>query len=208
MQYPQLLSRYPIISDQINQPALAVVLRELEAVLEQGIDGDVAEFGCYIGTTSVFIRRLLDTNRQNADRKFYVYDSFAGLPAKALEDNSSAGIEFKAGELTVSKKQFIQTFQKANLTLPVVTKAWFADLTDRQLPTDIAYAFLDGDFYESIIDSLKLVWPRLSAGGTITIDDYNRPALPGVTKAVSDFFGTQNVNLHHEHGIAIITKGL
>ncbi len=206
MHYAQLLSRYPIISDQINQPALAVVLRELETVLEQGIDGDIVEFGCYIGTTSVFIRRILDTSQRGADRKFYVYDSFAGLPAKTTDDNSSAGIEFQAGELTVSKKQFIQTFQKANLSLPIITKAWFADLTDRQLPTTIAYAFLDGDFYESIIDSLKLVWPRLSAGGTITIDDYNRPALPGVTKAVSDFFGTQNVNLHHEHGIAIITK--
>lgn len=206
MTYQALLTKYPIISDQIDRAALGVVLRELEQTLAIGVDGDIAEFGCYIGTTSIFIRRILDSTGQSSERRFYAYDSFVGLPEKTVTDNSTAGTQFRAGELTVSKKQFLNTFQKARLVAPITYKAWFKDLTDAQLPDKLAYAFLDGDFYESITDSLELVWPRLSVGGVITIDDYERAALPGVTKAVSHFFKDKNISLHHEHGIAIIKK--
>ncbi len=60
--------------------------------------------------------------------------------------------------------------------------------------------------YESIIDSLRLVWPRLASGGVITVDDYQRDALPGVERAVSDFFQHKLVRIHHEQQIAIINN--
>jgi O-methyltransferase len=206
MIYKSLLSQYPIISDQIDKPALGVVLRELEKVLGQGIVGEVVEFGCYIGTTSLFIRRLLDELSLAEGRDFYAYDSFAGLPEKATQDNSAAGEEFKAGELAVSKKDFLRSFQKANLKAPITHKSWFNDLKPTQLPEKLAYAFLDGDFYDSILDSLNLVWPLLSPGGVVTIDDYERPALPGVTLATQTFLSGKAKELHSEHGIAIIKK--
>jgi O-methyltransferase len=204
MHYSAILDRYPIVSDQATRPRLNVVLRELERVLEQGIPGDIAEFGCYIGTTSLFIRRLL--NELTRGRSFYAYDSFAGLPAKTKPDESSAGAEFKSGELTISKREFLQTFHRANLVPPVTHKAWFKDLEAAQLPDALAFAFLDGDFYESILDSFKLAWPRLERGGVLTVDDYQREALPGVTAAVRDFFGGTPENLRFEHTIAIIKK--
>ena len=200
----ELLDQYPIISDQITKPALGVVLRELEAVLAAEVQGAVTEFGCYIGTTSLFIRRLLD--EQDSSREFHVYDSFAGLPAKSIYDASAAGTDFKAGELQVSKKHFLKEFQKANLTPPVTHKAWFEDLGKRDVPEQIAYAFLDGDFYESILVSLQLTWPRLTSGGVITIDDYQRETLPGVERAVRDFFQGKAIEAHHEHNIAVLRK--
>ena len=201
---PQLLKQYPIISDQISATALGVVLRELDAMLERGIAGDIAEFGCYIGTTSLFIRRVLNAHLGGAGRQFYAYDSFKGLPSKSAQDSSGAGEQFKDGELAVSKKQFLQQFQKAGLAAPITNKGWFSGLTPTQLPNQIAYAFLDGDFYDSILDSLKLVWPRLAPGGSVTIDDYQRDALPGVERAVKTYFHEQTVTVRHEHHIAII----
>ncbi len=121
MNYQALLTKYPIISDQIDKSAIGVVLRELEQILDKDTAGDVAEFGCYIGTTSVFIRRVLDGAGQS-QRKFYAYDSFVGLPEKTNADNSTAGTQFKGGELTVSKKQFLNTFQKARLVAPITYK--------------------------------------------------------------------------------------
>ena len=202
----QLLGLSPIISDQIQKPALAVVLRELEAILEKQVAGDIAEFGCYIGTSSLFIRRLLNAHNASSERSFYAYDSFVGLPEKTTADNSGAGLQFQGGELSVSKKQFLQEFHKARLAPPITHKAWFKDLTAQQLPAQLAYAFLDGDFYESIIESLRLVWPRLQTGGVITVDDYQRDALPGVERAVRDFFQDKSVDIHHEHHIAIIKR--
>jgi O-methyltransferase len=202
MKYPQLLGHYPIISDQISKPALAIVLRELETALEQGTAGDIVEFGCYIGTTTLFMRRLLDA--YTSDKLLFAYDSFEGLPEKIAQDASGVGEQFQAGELRVSKKDFLREFQKANLRPPITHKAWFKDLRPDQLPEQISFAFLDGDFYDSIMDSLKLVWPRLATGGVITIDDYGRDALPGPERAVRDFFHGRSVQLHHEHNIAII----
>jgi O-methyltransferase len=200
----RLLAAHPIMSDQIGRPALQVVLRELEGVLEQGITGDLAEFGCYSGTTSLFIRRVLDAH--DSERQFYAYDSFQGLPVKGTADNSRAGEQFLAGALAVSKKDFLRNFQRAGLRPPITYKAWFSDLQAEQLPDRLAYAFVDGDFYQSILESLKLSWPRLSPGGVLTIDDYGREALPGVERAVHDYFGDTPATLRVEHNIAIIRK--
>ena len=51
----------------------------------------------------------------------------------------------------------------------------------------IAFAFLDGDFYESIKDSIKLVAPKMSDGGVMVVHDYTNPALPGVKRAVDEW---------------------
>ena len=71
--------------------------------------------------------------------------------------------------------------------MPVIKKAWFRDLASEDVPERIAFAFLDGDFYESIRDSLRLVVPRMSEGGVIVVHDYNNPALPGVRRAVEEW---------------------
>lgn len=193
-----LLTRYPLVSDQVNKDQLAVILGALERVLPK-LDGAVVEFGCYIGTASLFIRRLLDSLNDN--RAFHVYDSFEGLPPKTTQDESRAGDQFQAGELAVSKKQFLQQFQKAGLRPPIVHKGWFKDLTEADVPPQIAFAFLDGDFYESIRDSLKLVLPRMQAGGVIIIDDYAREALPGAARAVQELISPQFVRTQHNLGV-------
>src|SRR5690349_9040266 len=99
MHTQDFLNRYPIISDQIKRPALEVVLGALEQVLKTHVDGDVVEFGCYIGTTSLFARRLLDVYGMSDKQLLYAYDSFAGLPPKSRQDTSAAGVDFKGGEL-------------------------------------------------------------------------------------------------------------
>ncbi len=174
-----------LISEQVSRAQITTILTELERVLQQGIHGAVVEFGCYQGTTSLFIRRLLDAYSDTRD--FHVYDSFAGLPPKSPEDTSVAGDQFQAGELAVSKKQFLQEFHRASLRPPAIHKGWFAELTDTDVPDQIAFAFLDGDFYASIRDSLHLVLPRLAPGATVIVDDYAREALPGPARAVKQF---------------------
>jgi O-methyltransferase len=199
----QLLSKYPLISDQVNKDQLSVILRELEKVLAANTNGAIVEFGCYIGTTSLFIRRLLDAHSDN--REFHVYDSFEGLPPKTAQDESRAGDQFQAGELSVSRKQFLQQFQKAGLRPPITHKSWFSDLTEKDVPEQIAFAFLDGDFYESIRDSLKLVLPRMQQGGVIVIDDYAREALPGAAKATHELLPPQlKARLRTTHNLGVI----
>lgn len=197
----QLLNRYPLVSDQVNKDQVRVILEALQKVIDSKTSGDVVEFGCYIGTTSLFIRRLLDIAGVSQTAIFHAYDSFEGLPEKTAADGSRAGEQFVAGELAVSKKAFMHEFQKAHLRPPIVHKGWFSSLSVNDVPEKIAFAFLDGDFYESIRDSLRLVLPRMQKGGVIVVDDYAREALPGAAKAVHEHFRPDQVRTAHNLGI-------
>ncbi|HSW99677.1 MAG TPA: TylF/MycF/NovP-related O-methyltransferase [Patescibacteria group bacterium] len=197
----------PLISDQVSKADINLIWRELEQVLADNITGAVVEFGCYVGTTSLFIRRLLNKANEQT-RPFHVYDSFEGLPQKATGDASAAGVDFQAGKLAVSKKEFLRQFHIARLQPPIIHKGWFSALDDDAVPNPIAFAFLDGDFYTSILDSLKLVWPNMAPKGTILIDDYQRPELPGVEQAVHEFFQDKAMPIIRvEHNIAILRMG-
>lgn len=149
------------------------------------VDGDVVELGCYEGDTSLLFAEML--RRENSEKRLWIYDSFEGLPEKTTYDECEAGRDFQKGELMVSKKYVKQRFLRANLPVPVIKKAWFNELTDEDLPSRICFAFLDGDLYESIRDSLMLVTDKMSAGGVMVVHDYNNEQLPGVTRAVDEW---------------------
>ena len=193
---------FQLVSDQVSYTEAEIIVRQLESVLQNGVAGDIVEFGCYAGTTSLFIARLL---KQLAEkRQFHVYDSFEGLPEKIGADNSAAGEQFKSGELKATKIQFINNFKRAGLPLPIIHKGWFNELTDSDVPNQIAFAFLDGDFYESIRDSLKLIENKLSPGAVIVVDDYQSEALPGTQKAVTQWLKNKSYKIHHQQSLGII----
>jgi hypothetical protein len=200
-----LLAKYPIISDQVDTKELGVLLRELEKLLQSGATGNIVEFGCYVGTTSLFIRRLLDA--YDFTGEFHVYDSFAGLPEKTQADNSVAGEQFKAGELLAPRKTFVQNFKKASLKLPIIHKGWFADFTPEDVPESIIFAFFDGDFYESIVDSFRVCDGKFQETATIIVDDYANEALPGAARAVDEWLTNyRQFTIRTEASLAIISS--
>lgn len=198
----QLLKKYPIISDQVDVNELRVILMELEKQLQQKLHGNVVELGCYTGTTSLFIRRLLDA--YDFTGEYHVYDSFAGLPPKTPEDMSVAGDQFKAGELYAQRKEFQMNFKKAGLTLPKIHKAWFSEMTPDDLPREIMFAFFDGDFYESIKDSFRVTEPNLANDARIIVDDYANEALPGAAIATNEWMQSHQRSLRVQSSLAVI----
>ena len=190
-----------LISDQVDQNEISVIIKYLRKTISDNILGDVVEFGCYLGTTSVFIARELE----KTGKKFYVYDSFEGLPEKTIEDVSSLGENFKPGELLASKKQFIMNMKKAGVKIPIIKKAWFDKIDDEDVPPKISFAFLDGDYYKSIWDSLKLIENNLSANAIIVVDDYANEALPGAARAINEWLRYKKHKIKIEKSLGIIT---
>jgi O-methyltransferase len=170
------------VTGQVTSEELTIMKRELTAILKVDIAGDIVELGCYEGGSAVFMQSLIEQHA--TEKKLWLYDSFEGLPDKTPEDEAKLGAEFQTGELKASKARLERHFHKAGLRLPEIKKAWFYELDASDLPEQICFAFLDGDYYESILDSLKLIWPKLSKGAVVLIDDYQNPKLPGVKKAV------------------------
>lgn len=167
---------------QIPNRETKLLLDELEQILD--LPGDVVEFGCYEGDTSILLAGVL---RDNPDKWLYLYDSFEGLPEKSAEDNSADGWRFKAGELKASPDTVRHKFKKYALPDPVIVKGWFNELSDSDLPSEISFALLDGDFYESIKTSFDLVSPKLVSGGKIVVHDFRNAELPGAGVAVNEF---------------------
>lgn len=182
--------------------------------------GNFVELGCYRGDTSLLLAEVLrEYNRRGIcgeagdgcekvvenfkKKRLWIYDSFEGLPEKSAMDESVLGEDFKSGELMVTKREVKERFLRAGLPVPVIKKGWFAELESDDLPERIAFAFLDGDFYESIRDSLRLVGPRMSNGGVIMVHDYTNPALPGVARAVDEWMRGRKCKVEKFESLAI-----
>lgn len=184
---------------QVSDVETAILLQLLEKT--SAVPGDVVEFGCYRGDTSLLLQKKL----MGTDRQLWIYDSFEGLPKKSSFDSSVAGDSFREGELLVSKKEVVLRFKKAGLKVPRIKKGFFENLDPTiDLPEKISFAFLDGDLYQSILTSLKLVWDKLAEEAIVAIHDYNNPELPGVAKAVDEWCKVHGCKCKQMESLAII----
>jgi O-methyltransferase len=176
------------------------ILKNLESVLH--LDGAVVELGCNVGMTTSFMRRLL--NVAKSDKEIHVYESFKGLPPKTKEDGATP---CEAGASTVSIQMFAQTFKDAGLELPIIHKGFFSEIPDSEYPDKICFAFFDGDFYTSIVDSFNKVYHKMVQGGIILIHDYEYAPFPGTKKACDDFLKDKPEKDTQEiFGIGIVRK--
>lgn len=191
-----------LLSDQVSRKEIDVIIRELQGTLSAGVVGDVVEFGCYVGTTSVFLADSL----KGSPRKLWLYDSFSGLPEKTHEDVSPTGEQFRPGELLATRKQLEKNLRHVDRGSFVIKKAWFSDLTPDDIPNEISFAFLDGDYYRSILDPLALIWPRLSPDACVVVDDYANEALPGAAQAVNEWAARYDLSVKTEQSLAIFHK--
>lgn len=164
--------------------------RLLWSILEGGLDGDIVELGCGYGGTSALIMHAL--HDAHSDKLFHVYDSFEGMPEPCNLDEPGKNM-LKKGDIHIFLDEFYNNLRRfaPDCPLPIVHRGWFKE-TLKELPEKVCFAFLDSDFYESISLSLEYVYPRLTQGAVVIIDDYGHPRIPGVAKAVDHFFKGKN----------------
>ena len=177
---------------QVSTAETEVLLSLVRETLEKNVEGDLVELGCFKGETSILFEKTLEKfRRENPEKQLkflWIYDSFEGLPEKSKEDSSAAGDQFKTGELFVTKREVIEKFKKHSLKIPRIRKGFFEDLNPSiDLPEKISFAFLDGDLYESIKTSFKLIESKMTRNSIIVVHDYNNAALPGSSKAVDEW---------------------
>ena len=157
-------------------------------VLEEKIEGDFIETGVWRGGACIFMRAILKAYNDTT-RSVWVADSFEGLPKpNAAYPDDVTGPPFHAfKELAVSVEQVKSNFAKYDLLDGQVKflKGWFKDTLPVAPIKKLALLRLDGDMYESTMDSLTSLYPKLSKGGFVIIDDYG--VLPICKKAVLDY---------------------
>jgi hypothetical protein len=159
----------------------------IESVLNDDVQGDMIETGVWRGGASIFMRGILKAYGVT-DRSIWVADSFAGLPPPNVDkhpgDRGSLLHHFRY--LAVSETEVRANFAKYELLDQQVhfLKGWFRDSLPSAPIEKLAILRMDGDLYESTMDSLTSLYPKLSQGGYVIVDDY---FLKPCAKAVADY---------------------
>lgn len=83
-------------------------------------------------------------------------------------------------------QEFIERFRASGVEPPVLHRGFFGEIPSREYPGRIAYAYYDGDLYESIMQSFNQTYAKMLPGGTIVVDDYLFEGFKGVKPAVDD----------------------
>jgi O-methyltransferase len=168
----------------------------VETIVRDGVVGDLIETGVWRGGASIMMRGTLRALGAE-DRDVWLADSFEGLPSsRPAEYPADAGDDehFEFDYLAVSEEEVRSAFERYDLLDERVRflRGWFKDTLPPLTGTRRwSLLRLDGDMYESTIVALESLYPDLSPGGYVVIDDYG--AIPQCRQAVDDF--------RSEHGI-------
>ena len=151
----------------------------VETILRDRIPGDLIETGVMRGGSVILMRAILKAYGVS-DRIVWAADSFAGLPAPDVEKYpDDAGAAWHLRPLTdVSAEAVKRNFDRYGLLDGQVRllQGWFRDTLAKAPVERLALLRLDGDLYESTMDAIQPLYPRLSHGGFVIVDDYNLPA--------------------------------
>lgn len=159
-----------------------------EQVLRDDVPGDLIETGVWRGGVPIFMRAMLAAYGVT-DRLVWLADSFRGLPppAPGLYPEDEGDMLHAIDELRVSRAQVQSHFDRYGLLDDRVRflEGWFRDTLPHAPIERLAILRLDGDMYESTMDALTHLYPKLSEGGFLIVDDYG--AIPSCRRAVHDY---------------------
>jgi O-methyltransferase len=167
----------------------------VEDVIARKIPGDLIETGVWRGGSTILMRAILKAHGDTT-RRVWVADSFEGLPSPDPEKYpADAGDDHHTYvDLSVSLESVQSHFERYGLLDEQVRflKGWFK----HSLPTApierLAVARLDGDMYESTMDALVNLYPKLSSGGYLIVDDYGY--VESCRRAVHDYRAAHGIS--------------
>jgi O-methyltransferase len=164
------------------------------SVIRNGIPGDLIETGVWRGGSSIFMRAILKAYGDTS-RKVWLADSFRGLPPPdpvryPVDEGDTL---WKYSELAIPMEQVKANFSRYGLLDDQVAflPGWFRDTLPTAPIERLAVLRLDGDLYESTMEALVALYPKVSAGGFVIVDDYG---LPTCRAAVEDFRRAQGIS--------------
>jgi hypothetical protein len=160
----------------------------LERVIADRVAGDFIETGVWRGGVCIYARAVLLAHGV-IDRYVWVADSFEGLPDPGEHGHmldKQLGMHRRNDVLGVPLATVRANFARYGLLDEQVCflPGWFRDTLPDAPARQLAVMRLDGDLYESTMDALVNLYPRLSPGGFVIVDDYR---IPGCREAVEEF---------------------
>jgi O-methyltransferase len=174
------------------------------------VDGDFVECGVWRGGMSAAIAEVL-----GKERSVHLFDSFAGLPP-AQEIDGKEALDWQRNttapgyfdNCAAEERYVVEAMRLAGHTRYTLHRGWFEKTIPGALRTPIGILRLDGDWYDSIRICLEHLFPLVSEGGIVVLDDYY--TWDGCSRAVHDYLSAtrspSRVHQWRDHVAYILKK--
>lgn len=164
------------------------------------IAGDIVECGVFKGVSlSRFIKfRALFENIYS--KKIIAFDTFGEFPKARYEKDVEKRAQFirEAGSKSMGKDELISVFKKLDLyqNIELVEGDVLKTVTEYKSMNPhlkISLLHIDVDLHEATAVCLKELYPSVSKGGIVILDDYG--AFAGANKAIDGFFKDKRIKI-------------
>lgn len=181
------------------------VIQSVRYVVAAGVPGDFVECGVWRGgSTMAAALTLLSLGKR--DMTLHLFDTFEGMTAPTARDVDYTGTR-ASGRYGRNKRRHASQWCRASLedvranlsesgyemSQMVFVKGRVEDTIPEAAPRQISILRLDTDWYESTRHELEHLYPRLSPGGVLILDDYGH--WQGCRQATDEYLAEQNTTL-------------
>jgi hypothetical protein len=164
----QIASPYSLV----HVPGFFNLFQSMRHVSANRISGDIVECGCFLGGIAIFLG-LLRRELGLSDKRIVLFDTFEGPPVGTKD------IAFgRPTETTAALPRYRETAE-ANIVRHLGSSSGYdfiEGLVEETLPRTalgpLCLLRLDTDYYPSTKVELETLYPKLSGGGVLIVDDY------------------------------------
>jgi O-methyltransferase len=210
--YPDLIQSEPNFLTEVKTclpytltsiPLMFSAWSAVRYLVENDLPGDIVECGVWRGGTMMLIAKALIA-MNDFSRDLYLYDTFEwswealsqsdgmvldnGVSWLGVNSTPTAPAMATGVDINDVRQHLLSTGYPSERMHFV--KGLVQDTIPAIAPERIALLRLDTDFYESTRHELIHLYPSLTAGGVLIIDDYGK--LRGATEAVDEYFESRD----------------
>lgn len=169
----------------LSKPKLQSLITTCKEIESKNIPGIFIEAGCALGGSSILISKI-----KAPKRPFFIYDVFGMIPPPTEADTGD--VHHRYSEILAGKSKGIDgdkyygyhenlyDIVKSNLrSFGINEKKDSISLIKGLLQETmvinqpVAFAHIDVDWYEPVLVTLERIYPYISVGGSIILDDYH-----------------------------------
>lgn len=179
----------------------------VQQIVLQNTPGDLVECGVYRGGSSMAAALALRA-QGDLTRRLWLFDTFEGMTEPTaldvkLKNGAAAAAKFEALRTGANSADWCAApieqvernmrstgYPAENLR---IVKGPVEETLLRDIPDRIALLRLDTDWYTSTRIEMERLYPRVSQGGVLIVDDYNSWA--GARQAVDEYLHSRGIRL-------------
>ena len=163
------------------------------------VHGSIVEIGCAHGLTTTFLYEYMVSS--GFKKEYVCIDTFCGFTDEDINIEVSQRGKNMHTYTEVFKDNdaawFEESLKKRGISDICIIEGDVSELAEGDLPKHIAFCLVDVDLYRPVQSALRKIYPRLSHGGIIVVDDcWYKPSHSFAPDVAKDYDGAMQA--YHE----------